>query len=365
MHYVFLLHGVGISNPGWSIPVSTALAEKANLYAAASGQALAEVKFIELRYDQILERNMQQFIDNGSTTGAVGAWLKQGWDNRGAGKIPDVNTFIRDYALDIGCYLFVRDTTIEVLDTLAQKMLEVMAGSPLKNDYSLICHSLGTKVGFDLLHLLYAKTTAAGNPKAANLDKLSPLFGLRDNGDVVRTSPDFSGLYLLANVMPLLNHFDQQAYDANSSHVRMSIPGTQGGVIRNNYRIINNHFDPIARAGGSGTIKKDVYSCNITYPQADAWLMHYLTQYTDHPAVHLPIIEDLYKIKIAEPLKKKAIAGFEAKFRNPAIESALETALKLLPDGSTVTSQNNILEFLFSYANKWSSSLPQSLSTPR
>ncbi|MBN1758438.1 MAG: hypothetical protein JW863_08985 [Chitinispirillaceae bacterium] len=79
---------------------------------------------------------------------------------------------------------------VEVLESIAATMVKTIMPSPKKNDFFLLCHSLGTKVGFDLLNLLY-KPAGNGNPAYPNINKLHPLFSLRPNGDPTRTSPDF------------------------------------------------------------------------------------------------------------------------------------------------------------------------------
>ncbi|MBN1758437.1 MAG: hypothetical protein JW863_08980 [Chitinispirillaceae bacterium] len=106
MRYLFLLHGIGISPPGWSAKVQTFISEKSAFYAAQSQHLPQPVTFIELRYDHILERNMGVFLDGGSFLGHINDWLKEGWESRGPNAKLTVNSFIRDYALDVGCYLW-------------------------------------------------------------------------------------------------------------------------------------------------------------------------------------------------------------------------------------------------------------------
>ena len=125
MHYVFLLHGVGVNTPGWSNGIQTTLKTKAQEYAAKISQELTDVEFVELCYDQVLDRNMDAFLEGGTSLGKINDWLKSGWADRKTGKKPtDLSSFVRDYALDVCCYLWSGDTMIEVLDTIAKTMLE-------------------------------------------------------------------------------------------------------------------------------------------------------------------------------------------------------------------------------------------------
>ncbi len=351
MRYVFLLHGIGINPPGWSQKIRTVLSEKAVFYAARSGETPQPVQFVELRFDHVLERNIGSFLDGGGSLSPVNDWLREGWDQRGPNAKLSLNSFIRDFALDVACYLWGGDTMVEILETIAETMVETIMPGPKKNDFYLLCHSLGTKIGCDLLNLLY-EPAGGSNPAYPNINKLHPLFSLRPNGDPTRTSPDFSGLYLIANVAPLLNRFDNQSYDANSSHVRISIPGTQGGIIRNHFRIFNNHYDPVARCGGTNLINPSVYTHHTVIAQANDWLMHFYEQYLDHPLVHIPLIEDFYGLQLSEPVKLKAIQDFESGCHLPAIEATLETALSLLPEYNPTDPQKGLLSFLFETARK-------------
>ncbi|MBN1758439.1 MAG: hypothetical protein JW863_08990 [Chitinispirillaceae bacterium] len=157
---------------------------------------------------------------------------------------------------------------------------------------------------------------------------------------------------MIANVAPLLSLFDNQSYDANTSPVRISIPGAQGGIVRNYFRVFNNHYDPVARCGGTNRINPSAYSYHTVLAQANTWLMHYLEQYLDHPLVHIPIIEDLYGLSLPEQIKQQAVNDYESRCHKPAIEAALETVLSLLPDFQMTSSPKDLLTFLFDTARK-------------
>jgi len=323
-HYLFMLHGMGEQTPGWSKEHKKIIEDKAKEYSGETKTNLRKrVEIVELEFGSLLDGIMQDLLAGGDSLGPANDWLK-GTDGNGLAK------FIRNCALDVTAYIWHVDTSIFVLNRIAEKMLSVIQPHPITNQFSLLCHSLGTKVGFDLLHLLYIEDTNGGGD-TGDLDALSPLFKLRPTGDPESTSPKFSNLYLVANVMPLLNDVDLQTFSSDNTHVQIRINTIpyQGGVVLDDFRIFNNHYDPFARLGRTHHVPAKCYTEEIRLQQAHEWNMHSLEHYLAHPKVHIPIIEGLYKITVPE--KQKKIQEYAEAHHDAAKESALEAALSVTP----------------------------------
>ena len=337
MHYLFLLHGMGQQGHGWAVDHIELIENLAAEYSGQSVKTLQKrVEIVELEYDTLLDGIMTRLLEDGEGLGSFNENLKNA-------KEGSLEEFIRKSALDVTGYIWHSDTCINVLNKLAIDLLSVIAPDPLKNQFSILCHSLGTKVGFDLLHLLYAEELSS-NGNQSDVE----LFKLRSNWDPVATSPRFQNLYLVANVMPLLNLVDLQTFSASDSHVRARINDIpyQGGIL-NNYRIFNNHYDPIARMGRTSHIPENVYTEEIVLAQAHKLNMHSLEEYLAHPRVHIPIIEDVYGIDVEN--KGALISEYLLAHKDSKIEIALDTALSVLPELSS-TNPPALLDYFGSLA---------------
>jgi hypothetical protein len=292
MHIVFLLHGIGNHQKGWSDSISQAIKLKAIEYGnLTEQQANDKVEFVELLYNDILDQNIHKILSGGKSLGSFNQLLAKGYEDRynpkpsNDSQTQTIGVF-RDLALDLFCYMLNPEMTNTVLLKLAEIVLNKISLEP-GSKYSFVAHSLGTKVSFDLLHRLFES-----NSKYYSIDKNSknPVYG----------SPSIHSYYLLANVAPILNYFDFTNYNMNDSHVRERRPSSiprQGGIISNAFRIFNNQYDPVAKIGLSNQINSNVYSQNSWFRFLSQANMHDYEQYIAHPIVHLNMLEDFYGIK--------------------------------------------------------------------
>lgn len=308
-HIVFLLHGVGKQQEGWSKEIVDNLKTKANKIISENQlEPFYEVEYVELFFSDLLDQNMQIMIDGGENLGEVNEFLKKGLEERNDPDFKPETTKakiaagLRDYALDVPTYALNPDFTNALLVRLAIKVTTTIAANS-NAVFSFVSHSLGTKVSFDLLHKLYIdneyySVTEAGKP----ID-----------------SPSFRCYYQFASVAWVIGLFDYSTKTPNNSHVRVKRKEAtyeQGGVISDSYRIYNNNFDPIAWIGKSNKLEPRVYSTLNKLDYIDRAWMHDFNCYIDHPEVHLRMIEDFYRVKINEDVKQQTIEAYNNSEKN-------------------------------------------------
>lgn len=302
-HIVFLLHGVGMQQKDWADePIKIIKDHSTHTLSKFGLQPKYEVEFHDLFYSNLLDKNVEVMLAGGDSLLAVNTFLKQGFAERNdPNHIATTNgekiaSGLRDFGLDVLCYTLNPNFMTLILNDIATQMvskISLNAGAK----FSLVTHSLGTKVGFDLLHRLYLKeysVTPAGLPMAG--------------------SPPFLSYYHLASVTEVIGLFDFAAYTPNNSHVRVINRfrnPEQLGVISKSYRIFNNQFDPVALIGMANKIDSNVYSEYKWLNYIDRVWMHDMTCYLNNPSVHLPMIEDFYGVQIPATERQNIIDRYD------------------------------------------------------
>ena len=304
-HIVFLLHGVGKQTEGWStVPAEKIKANCNKVLSETENSSDFELTFVELNYGHLLDANMFAMVEGSEGVPLVHDYLSLGLAERNnsnyvaESKKEKIAAALRDYALDLPTYLLNWEFTKMILISLAEKVTNTIAEHPSNTKYSLICHSLGTKVGFDLLHLIYTGS----------------YYNVHDSGNPTEGSPTFSSFYQLASIPWIMTHFDSVNYTPNNSYVRVrkvTDMGVQNGVIRDAYRIYGNKYDPIAWIGQSEKISPTVYSSRDQLDYIDRIWMHDFNLYLDHPKVYLSLVEDLLSIRLEDNYKEDMIAAYD------------------------------------------------------
>lgn len=320
-HIVFLLHGVGKQQKDWADePIKLLTGHATRTLAQFGIQPRYEVEFHDLFYSNLLDKNVEVMLDGGDSLSTVNTFLKQGFAERNDPKhVATTNgekiaAGLRDFGLDVLCYTLNPNFMTLILNDIATQMvgkISLNAGAK----FSLVTHSLGTKVGFDLLHRLYLKeysVTPAGLPMAG--------------------SPAFLSYYHLASVTEVIGLFDFANYTPNDSHVRvinrLRNP-EQLGIVSKSYRIFNNQFDPVALIGMANKIDSNVYSDYKWLNYIDQVWMHDMTCYLNNPSVHLAMIEDFYGVQIPATERQKLIDIYDTDGKNLKEQfKALYTDLK-------------------------------------
>jgi hypothetical protein len=308
-HIVFFLHGVGDQKAGWSKEHTDNLKIKANkIISDQNLEPLFEVEYVELFYADILAENTKAMIAGGESLGEVNEFLKKGLEERedpnyeAITKEEKIAGVLRDYALDVPTYALNPDFRDGLLVTLATQVTATIAANP-DAWFSLVSHSLGTKVSFDLLHKLY----------------LGEHFNVTPSGKPTYGSPSFYSYYQLASVAWVIGLFDSENYNLNNSYVRAArtdLENEQSGVISDGYRIFNNSFDPVALIGMANKIDAKIYHSLDQLKYIDRAMMHDLSLYIKNPEVHLKMVEDFYGVSIDPVYKKQTIDAYNTSDEN-------------------------------------------------
>jgi hypothetical protein len=336
-HIVFLLHGVGKQQKDWADePIKIIKDHSDKTIAKFALQTQYDVEFHDLFYSDLLDKNIEQMLAGGDSLFGVNKFLKQGFEERNNPNYvaktnsEKVAAGLRDFGLDVLCYTLNPNFMTLILNDIATQLVsKISLNSGAK--FSLVTHSLGTKVGFDLLHQLYLKeysVTPAGLPMAG--------------------SPAFLSYYHLASVAEVIGLFDFASYTPNNSHVkvinRYRNP-EQLGVISKSYRIFNNQFDPVALIGMANKIDANVYSEYKWLNYIDQVWMHDLTCYLNNPSVHLSMIEDFYGVQIPDLERQHIIDTYDKSDKNLKDEfKTLYSQIKGIIDAPT--DLNNINDFI-------------------
>ncbi len=321
MHYVFLIHGSGDFQPGWSATHAQFLHDAALEHSGKSETEITNTtQYIEVNYQHLLNERLDALITGGETLGKFNEWLIGIADSRrrraesidldaefGIGK--KLAALNNGFLLDSLVYTRSPETINHVLLSVAEQILSFIADSPRRSRFSFLGHGLGTKVIFDFLHRLYSPDDAPALPRTSHAPTIP--FSVSSSGLPSRHSMRVNGLYLVSNVAPLLGLLDHTNYDMNHSHVRIfndKIFPVQEGVVRGTYRIFNNKMDPVAQIGRSHLVKSGICSDQLQLNYANQFWMHDLKSYIEHPQVCLSMTEDVHNCRI--DAKSDIVAAF-------------------------------------------------------
>ena len=323
MRLLFVVHGMGSNPPGWEKPLVKHLDQLANRYLAfKNGRPLSEqVKIVPINYDQVFSDIVAGWNDAGSE-------LKQALRDNKA-KLPQIQQKISDVTMpqstssvfwstliDPILYRGISDVRRQVLSSVIAQVLRGLqgAGGGQAPEASVLCHSLGTIVMHDAL-------TALGTEEQGGSD--------------VFTSERFrfENLFSVANVSRLGP--DDPDFDPYDSCVR---PVSAGATSKNVKPYLGQMFtfrhrwDPftfLERFEPSHWGEDYFGGKDQTLFHFRAANVHGLSHYMDHPAVHVPIINNaLGKFMITEKERLEAISKY-AQFPTACTDAVLTLKARL------------------------------------
>ena len=276
---VFLLHGVGRHEDGWSGPFQTRF--KALVKGLeADGEfdpdplidELENTVFHELWYDDLYQKFVEIMLEREQEF--IGA-LKFA----GLTKLAKVFTtdsededFVRDNIFDILLYRVMPEHRLMTRKKLALEMMGKVLEHGIDDvQYTLIAHSLGTAVAHDTLHEM---ATENGSPL-----KLGLTFSFRN-------------LIMLANTSALLRN----DFDPRESLIRPFIAPSDPGYTRF-YWNFSHRWDPVAQIYSYEGYMKGQPSKRYTYTTISHFQsasIHAITHYLNDPAVHVRMFAGIY-----------------------------------------------------------------------
>jgi hypothetical protein len=289
MHFVFLVHGMGDFASGWSNTIQTALKK---YYDPAKYAFLkdfpfdANFKFVEITYNQIFTEYLAEAKTqaatlakwNKLTAGLTGDALGILQKVVGAASGAPANNFLVNYLGDVAFYM-ATDIGQEIKNDIIGQIGKGLGASydPSQNDWSIIAHSLGTRV---VTEVLQAGFTATPSLRAFGKAKL---------------------LMQVANVSKLLEDLPYHTGDVYHNAVYPSSTGTNGVCSQ----FINashgldpftfiDAFDPGSDFGDRNALINGLYHpVNLSAADITSKNVHSLDHYMLHPSIHTTLFQYL------------------------------------------------------------------------
>lgn len=334
-HQIFLVHGMGSFQQGWSDPVKQQLLDIFSNYENAK-ELGDDIDFVEITYNNIFEDWRQQWKED--ATAAAAAATQLGLDGGIANqlislaKAPTGDSFFQTHVFDVVMYRYFPQASQAASQSVRKQILGRLNSFP-QNDlphWSVIAHSLGTAVTNDTLHAMFTQPVDG----ALLSDYFRPYY-----------------LFMVANVSKILWN---KRGDFYASEVYPHDSDTKGMCYK--YGNYHHELDFIARADPfnppADRFPPHLYDdVKIDAADIQEWNVHDLSHYLSHPAVHASIIRTL------RPLWPDIISAQEysqalAKWRAGSLRNtALAKAQQKLEDYLTgnLSDWTNLIQQLIKY----------------
>ncbi|MFO1337107.1 MAG: hypothetical protein U1F53_02550 [Burkholderiaceae bacterium] len=285
-HQVFLVHGMGDFELGWSEAVRGRIVEAFNNYPKLRDNGFADAfEFKEITYNPVFEGWRDQW--RADAEAAAGALAATGLSSKAADTLikgaasPAGSSFWQTHVLDVVGFRFLMPIAQTVYRSVQSQILGHLKSFPPDDvpPYSVIAHSLGTAVAYETFH---AMLTNGADGQSAPL------------GTAFRPN----NMFMVANTAKLLWNRGGSAYPA------MMGPNLANGDGLSFYFASFRHaldpvpnvdrFDPPA-SWFAPTAPKDAVYADVVLPEGDLQQLnvHSFEHYLSHPMVHVPILRQL------------------------------------------------------------------------
>jgi hypothetical protein len=327
-HVIFLLHGMGKHEKGWSADAQNTLRESYQSYAKLTSFPFDDhFAFVELNYDFFFETLREEWKKDSDPL--LNILEAKGVDSNLLPIIADLggstidNNFFNTHILDVILYYFISLVRIPVRTDLGTQQIP----EALKDDgsgtevskWSIICHSLGTIVGHDTLHAMFEPN----NPVRLNPGNRGPSVGL-----------------FVANVGRLL----QSDFDVYQSMTRPSLHKSNG--IFDYYLNSHHRLDPIPKPkpfkpphewlDGKTRQASTPRFLDIEITEVENPNVHDLVHYLRNPKVHIPFFRALWNRQsmVSQTEEKRAIDEFDNHLPiNSKLDAVKQELQKLTENG--------------------------------
>jgi hypothetical protein len=287
-HHLFVIHGMGTFNDGWTEKGKPSLQNRIKgLFALYPGTApeVDGVEIEEINYSDVFDKWRKLWEKNAKDAAKVVKAFDLADDVAGKlVKLADAATgdkFVRTHVLDVVLYRFMRiiseQVILEVMKRLSKRIKEIRDREG-RLRYSIIGHSLGTVVAYEAFH-----AAMTHNPALPPSDRPNSVF-------------------LVSNVVvPLWKRGDGPGKDVYAPEMAPNLEMNDGWCfILNN---INHRLDPASRLGPfdppdawfAPGVDRDLVYNDIWLPEGDVQQLdiHDLWHYLSHPLVHVPLLRQL------------------------------------------------------------------------
>lgn len=303
-HLIFFIHGMGKHSAGWSNDAWKAFGDAYSGYKELEDFPLdSRFKRVEVVYDDVFERYRERWKKDTSellnliTTGDAGSAVVGMVADLGANLGKD--SYFTTHLMDVVMYRYLSLVRTPVRTRVAMQISKALADAATEGlvTWSVVTHSLGTSVGHDTLHYMFA----SGESEIPTLSRkqFSPKVGL-----------------FVANVSRVL----QSTVKVYASLIRPSWQRQTG--IFDFYLNAHHVLDPFPRPKpfspgydwlDSATRSRefarfqDLSISEITDPN-----VHDLDHYLANPGVHIPFIRALFgqRTMIPAQVERRAVEAY-------------------------------------------------------
>lgn len=283
-HIIFLVHGMGDTQPGWSIPVQDLIQKKYQLYKVSSKFKFnSTFVFKEINYNHVFESHIEKWKENAeSITNVLQA---SGIQNDLLETLTSFSSktarkeFASTHVLDVILYRYMKGIKSQVISHISEQLVGKLNESSDVPTYSIICHSLGTAVMHDVMQ---ANLTTDHFP--------------------LGTAHGVPEVYMsLANVSRVLEDSDTNVY---TSAVRPRLKAASKPYGCNQFINVAHTLDPFTKVKAFNpawkkgapneldNLKYDAYQ-NIKIKGLTGFNPHDLEHYLQNPATHVELFRNL------------------------------------------------------------------------
>ena len=283
-HQIFLVHGMGNFEPGWSAGIKQQIIDTFGKYPKlAANHYVDNFEFKEINYDKVFENWRQQWKNDANK--AAGALTALGLDGGAADNLvklaqaPTGNSFWQTHVLDVVMYRYLMPLTEEVRRVVQEQIVGHIDRFPAnaRPSFSVIAHSLGTAVTYETFHAML--TDPGGLPIGyrpvnffAIANVIRPLWNRGGTCYPPEMGPN------LADHVGLCFHFGNYHHALDPfCHVDPFTPPEP------------SWFDPVV------PVDEVYHDTEICAQDIQYFNVHAMEHYLSHPDVHVPILRQLVK----------------------------------------------------------------------
>ncbi len=326
-HQVFLVHGMGNFEKGWSASVKQLIVDCFARYPQlARDRYIDNFEFKEITYADVFESWRQQWKKDAAAAAKVVTAL--GLDGHAAARLvelasaPTGNRFWQTHVLDVVMYRFLMPLTEEVRRSVQAQIVGHIDHFPVnaRPAYSVIAHSLGTAVSYETFHAML--TDPGGLPIAYRPVNVFAV------ANVSKSLWNRGGTCYPPEMGPSLSDHDGLCLRfANFSHALDPFSNFE-------------RFDPPPPSWFGTTAPPAAVYRSVELPAGDIqdFNVHGFEHYLGHPDVHVPLLRTLTKFDdlITDAEHEQAVAEWRKKLLTTKLRNQAQAELrKLLTGGST------------------------------
>lgn len=301
-HQIFLIHGMGEFEPGWSGAIEQQFRALFDQYPTLKADGFVDFfEFKEICYGQVFEKWRAQWRADAAASAAA---LNAAGLDSGASKTlvelaaaPSGSSFWQTHVLDVAFYRFLMPMAQEVWREVQTQIMGHLDSFTASPSYSIVAHSLGSAVAYETLHAMIT-----GTPSLPSSFRPVNFFAVSNTARLLWGRG--GDLYTPTMGPSLTDHRGMCLRFFNFRHALDPVCNVSAF-----HRPPDRWFSEVAG-------RNEVYF-DVNLPAADLQManVHALQHYLGHPLVHVPMLRRLAKMQsvISNDEAKAALADWRGK----------------------------------------------------